>query len=76
MNASQDLSAIVEGQRLPRPRDARRQRERAGLTQAQLAAYLGVSRPTVTRWELGDRSPRGELRTAYKRALDELRGAR
>jgi transcriptional regulator with XRE-family HTH domain len=32
-------------------------RDRAGLTQRQLAARLGVSRPAVTQWESGDTVP-------------------
>ena len=33
-------------------------RNTLGLTQAQLAQRLGVSRPTVTQWESGAREPR------------------
>ena len=35
------------------PTELRRRRESLRLTQAQLAAYLEVSRNTITRWEAG-----------------------
>ncbi len=34
-------------------------RNALGLTQGQLAAKLGVSRPAVNQWESGAREPRG-----------------
>ena len=49
-------------------------RERAGVTQAELAEVLGVERPTVTRYESGAREPRGELRIAYVGLLERLAG--
>lgn len=36
-----------------RARDVNRTRRRLGLTQAQFAALLGVTRVTVARWETG-----------------------
>lgn len=36
--------------------EVRAARKRLGLTQAQLAARLGLARNTVTRWEIGLRS--------------------
>ena len=40
------------------PSFARRIRERAGLTQCELAQLLGVNQATVCRWETGKRLPR------------------
>jgi len=41
----------------PVGRAIRRERKAAGLTQAVLAERLGVSQPTIVRWEDGTRSP-------------------
>ena len=60
--------------RLPEPRIRRLLRERAGLSQDELAEALGVSRPAVTRWELSQRTPRGDLAERYAVALDRLAG--
>jgi DNA-binding transcriptional regulator YiaG len=57
---------------MPAPGMRRRIRERAGLTQLDLAAALGVSRPAVSRWEAGQREPRGELGLRYVEILDRL----
>ena len=60
--------------RLPDPAIRRLLRERAGLSQRELAEALGVSRPTVTRWELGQRVPQGDLAERYAAALERLAG--
>ncbi|MFI6401220.1 helix-turn-helix domain-containing protein [Streptomyces sp. NPDC050548] len=57
---------------LPPPKERRRLREAASLTQAQLATRVGVSRETVRAWETGRTSPRGRKREAYAKLLDEL----
>ncbi|MFF5101856.1 helix-turn-helix domain-containing protein [Streptomyces sp. NPDC000134] len=57
---------------LPPPRARRRLREAASLTQAQLAARVGVSRETVRAWETGRTTPRGRKGEAYARLLDSL----
>ncbi len=58
--------------RLPDPEVRRLLRIRAGITQAELAAALDVSRPAVCRWERGQRSPTGERLEAYLEALERL----
>jgi DNA-binding transcriptional regulator YiaG len=58
--------------RLPAPRDRRRIRERAGISQADVASALDVSRIAVLRWERGDRTPRGATLVAYVKLLDRL----
>jgi DNA-binding XRE family transcriptional regulator len=58
----------------PEPRIRRVLRERAGLRQDELAEALGASRPAVTRWALGQRTPRGDLAERYAAALDRLAG--
>ena len=73
-----DLKALIEQKAsrresvLPEPVVRRLLREGAGLTQAELAAVLGVMRPTVSRWESGARDPKGEYRDRYRTALEEL----
>lgn len=56
---------------LPDPSDARRLRLTTGITQRQLAEAIGVSTPTICRWERGQR-PRGEFVRLYLQALEEM----
>ena len=58
--------------RLPDPEMRRLLRLKAGLTQAEIAAAIGVERPTVSRWEAGIRSPRGAHAEAYAELLRGL----
>ncbi|MFJ9740178.1 helix-turn-helix domain-containing protein [Streptomyces sp. NPDC101166] len=60
------------GTPLPPPKERRRLREHASLTQAQLAARLGVSRETVRSWEAGRTTPQGSRREAYAKLLATL----
>jgi putative transcriptional regulator len=49
------------------PRSAiARARLKAGLTQAQFAALLGVSRRTLEQWEQGRRQPSGAAKTLVR----------
>ncbi|MFI6880083.1 helix-turn-helix domain-containing protein [Streptomyces sp. NPDC050400] len=59
---------------LPTPKERRRLREAKSLTQAQVAATVGVTRETVRSWESGRTSPRGRKRVAYAKLLTELAG--
>ena len=54
---------------------ARELRREAGLSQGQIARELGVTGMTVSRWESGQRTPRGELLVAYVELLDFIRGS-
>ena len=65
----QDILALVESDD---PATALRDlREQAGLTQAELAVYIGVAPSTVYRWEAGQGEPSiGQA----KRIADVLRG--
>ncbi|MEU9207502.1 helix-turn-helix domain-containing protein [Streptomyces sp. NPDC048415] len=56
---------------LPAPKECRRLREAKSLTQAQVAARVGVSRETVRSWETGRTRPRGRNREAYAKLLTE-----
>ena len=59
--------------RLPDPRARRLLREKAGLSQQDLAEAVEVSRAAVSRWELGERNPRvGPTLDSYMAALERL----
>ncbi len=58
---------------LPKPAECRRIRERAGLSQVTVGAALGVTDVAVARYELGQRTPRGDLLVRYSRLLSSLR---
>lgn len=58
---------------LPGPSLRRAIREDAGLSQADVAEPLGVTRAAVSRWETGGRRPRGALLVAYSELLQTLR---
>jgi len=58
--------------RLPTPEDCRRLRLGAGLSLADVATAVGVGRSAVQRWELGQRTPREPLLSAYRAALEEM----
>jgi len=60
--------------RLPSPAARRQLREGAGLSQADVAGALGVTREAVARWELGDRTPRPAMAVRYLALLDRLAG--
>ncbi|WP_030681596.1 helix-turn-helix domain-containing protein [Streptomyces sp. NRRL B-1347] len=73
--ASPSLSAPTEQggpPSLPPPKERRRLREAKPLTQAQLAALVGVTRETVRSWESGRTEPRGSRRAAYAKLLASL----
>ena len=57
---------------LPDPPIRRLLRERVGVSQEAVAQMLDVSRPTVTRWESGRRTPRGALLRGYADLLERL----
>jgi DNA-binding transcriptional regulator YiaG len=66
------VAEVREVRSLPRPGVARAIREAADVSQARLAAELGVHELTVGRWEAGTHLPRGAKRLAYARLLREL----
>lgn len=66
--------ALSEAQQeqLPAAATCRAIRLAAGLTQAELAEALRVSRSAVSRWESGRRQPQGQARAEYTSALAVL----
>lgn len=47
-------------------------REATGLTQAQVAAYIGASPGSVAGYEKGRRHPRGDVAVKYALVMEEL----
>lgn len=62
--------------RLPSPQVCRAVREMAGVTTSDVAQAVGVSRQTISNWETGKRSPRGQHLEAYLEILELLREAK
>ena len=60
---------------LPVPAAARRIREAAGLTQDQIGQAVGVDGATVSRWESGERHPRGPAARLYLAVLRRVSDA-
>jgi HTH-type transcriptional regulator/antitoxin MqsA len=59
---------------LPSPDMLRLIRQQSALSQADVAAAIGVSRQAVARYEAGDRTPRADTGERYLELLDRLRG--
>lgn len=70
-----EIMLLVEAHKKARSGDAKRIRQRAGLTMAQVAAVIGVGESTVSRWEGGSRKPRGEHALKWAALLNELERA-
>ncbi|MGD0746984.1 MAG: helix-turn-helix transcriptional regulator [Acidimicrobiales bacterium] len=69
------LLNLVERRRaLPVPSERRRLREAAKLSQDELGAHIGVSGPTICRYESGH-DPRGVKLDRYAEALLDLQQA-
>lgn len=70
--SNRDVTLLVEARDAARSGRGTRLRVAAGLSQAELAAAVGVSASCVSRWEAGERRPRGEIAVAYVRVLRTL----
>ncbi|MEU9194840.1 helix-turn-helix domain-containing protein [Streptomyces hundungensis] len=57
---------------LPTPKERRRLREAKDLSEAQVAATVGVTRATVRSWETGRTTPRGRKGQIYARFLASI----
>ena len=53
--------------------DIRREREKLGITQDELAKLLGVATNTVSRWEIGQRNPHPLTLKAIRTVLAEVK---
>lgn len=75
-NAAALVERVRSRRRLPEPALRRALRESAGLSQGDLATALGVTRSAVSRWEAGQREPRGVMVADYLKLLDRVASAR
>ena len=74
MSSTDDLLRKARAQRsLPAPEVRRALRRSVGLSQDDFAGVLGVHRETVSRWERGERTPRGDDLVAYVDLLDRVK---
>lgn len=71
----QIADSVRLNRRLPSPALRRAIRSDAGLTVAEVADAVGVTRQAVNNWERGARSPRGAALRSYVAVLDEIRKA-
>jgi transcriptional regulator with XRE-family HTH domain len=72
MTLTQEIHQTVQGREAARGGRGARLRRNAGVTQAELARAIGVHPLTISRWERGQRVPRGPNAVAYARTLEEL----
>jgi DNA-binding transcriptional regulator YiaG len=70
--ATQDVQTVAWVRRLARTGTARLIREGAGISGSELARELGVSRAAVSRWERGERAPKGDVAQAWAAILRRL----
>jgi DNA-binding XRE family transcriptional regulator len=69
-----DMSVVetAKARELFRSGQARKIRERAGISRSEIAEELGVDESTVWRWEGGHRQPSADVATRYARLLRSL----
>lgn len=68
----QNALTIARVRRMLVDGSARQHREQARITQTEVAAALGVTPATVSRWESGERTPTTRLALAYAGLLELL----
>lgn len=69
------LSRVRAASALPAPRHRRSIRERAGVSQREMATALGVHPMTLNRWERGVIQPRSGHAADYSKLLEALQEA-
>ena len=67
-----DLALVMEAREAARSGRGERLRTAAGISQGELAAAIGVTPACISRWEAGDRRPRGVAAMAYAQLLRSL----
>jgi DNA-binding XRE family transcriptional regulator len=67
-----EVILLVEAREAARSGRGARLRAIAGLSQTELGSAIGVSGTCISRWESGERQPRGAAAVAYARMLREL----
>ncbi len=73
MNTTKIVRAAGDRLALPAPSERRRIRELARVSQHEVGEALGVSDAAISRYETGQREPRGTRVGAYRRLLESLR---
>lgn len=66
------LALVIEAREAAGSGRGERIRRAAGVSQGEIAAVVGVTPACISRWEAGDRRPRGPAAIAYARVLREL----
>ena len=72
MTVAKLVRKVRQKRNFPPPEVRRNLRERAGLTQTDVAGVLGTDRASVSRYECGAREPSGETLRRYADLLDML----
>lgn len=72
MTIDDALAQARARRRLPEPAQRRARRMLAGVSQQAVADAVGTTVATVSRWESGQRMPRGEHLRSYAAVLDRL----
>jgi DNA-binding transcriptional regulator YiaG len=67
-----ELGLLLEAREAARSGRGERLRVAAGLSQGEVAGAVGVTSACISRWEAGDRRPRGDAALAYAQLLREL----
>lgn len=70
--AGLDVALLIEARDAAASGRGARLRAAAGLSQAELAAAVGVTPACISRWEAGARRPRGGAAVAYGQLLHAL----
>lgn len=73
MSGNSDLVGLARVRGMVRSGDARYIRLARGLTMGEIARDVGVAVATVSRWEAGERVPRGAAALRYGQLLESLR---
>jgi transcriptional regulator with XRE-family HTH domain len=77
MMTTEEFQRRVSARRtLPLPAERRAMRVATGITTAELADLVGVSRQAIQHWESGTRTPGPKHLLAYAAALKTMLGAR
>jgi DNA-binding transcriptional regulator YiaG len=63
---------LAEIRQLARSGEARRARKDSRLSESEVAAAVGVSTATISRWETASRRPTGRAALVYRRLLIKL----
>jgi DNA-binding transcriptional regulator YiaG len=72
MRQATEVIEMARVRRLLATGEARKIRECAGVSLAEVARAIGVGSPTVHRWERLQRRPRGDVGLRYLELLDDL----